>query len=352
MPICGPEGAVHGGSGQSSFGGPNGQSTFGGYGAPGSGIVDSLELHHQRVLGDQSTFGGAHPEPPTQFVGSGDACGGGFCGVGNLCCEPQETTTSTNWAYVGEGNGSFSTLPMYNYVGDGAGNYEREDVVSYRISGCRPQCLGILCCLASIGLVSIPLMAWWHHLSATAQTAPTSAPVDLTSPHWATGSNVTNPTAAPNCLEGWHSWRTSWGADKKLYCCNTYGRGCEVRTTMAQTSASGTQRAMVVKPPALTLPQPLPNPVPVPAPAARAPVAAATTSLPYDCAAGLSNWVAGWSSSKKDWCCRNAGAGCGALQTTSSCPPQDCNAGFSNWRSGWTPQKKAWCCTHENKACE
>jgi len=298
---------------------------------------------------------GTQPDIPTQFVGSGDACGGGFCGVGNLCCEPQETTTSTNWAYVGEGNGSFSSLPMYNYVGDGAGNYEREDVVSYRISGCRPQCLAMLCCFALIGLVSIPLMAWWHHLSTMAQLTPTPAPVD-----WVAGSNVTAGTvpipspALPNCLEGWHTWQTSWGRQKKQYCCSAYGRGCEVRTQIVSTTAqapSTIPRAMVVKPPALTLPQPLPNPVPVPAPAASV-AATATTPPDYDCAAGLSNWIAGWSDSKKDWCCRHTGAGCGVVPTTTTCPPQDCNAGFSNWQAGWTPEKKAWCCTHENKACE
>jgi len=309
MPICGPEGAPHGGGGQ--------RSSLGGYSVLGD---------QSTFGGDQTTFGDVQSESPTQFVGSGDACGGGLCGVGSLCCEPQETTTSTNWAFVGEGNGSFSSFPMYNYAGDGVGNYEREDVVSYRVSACRPQCLGILCCLILIGLVSIPVMAWWHHLSTTAQPAPTGAPT-VAPLDWTTGNNLTSGTvsisasAAPNCLEGLHTWRTSWGADKKQYCCNTYGRGCEVRTlvittTTAQaskTSASSTNRAMVVKPPALTLPQPVPNPVPVPAPAAQAPVAkAATTSPPYDCAAGLANWVAGWSASKKDWCCRSTGAGCGA----------------------------------------
>eukprot|EP00443_Scrippsiella_acuminata_P072798 CAMPEP_0115515080 /NCGR_PEP_ID=MMETSP0271-20121206/76019_1 /TAXON_ID=71861 /ORGANISM="Scrippsiella trochoidea, Strain CCMP3099" /LENGTH=209 /DNA_ID=CAMNT_0002945615 /DNA_START=1 /DNA_END=625 /DNA_ORIENTATION=- len=35
-----------------------------------------------------------------------------------------------------------------------------------------------------------------------------------------------------------------------------------------------------------------------------------TTMLPYDCAAGLPNWKAGWSIAKKVWCCQNAGKGC------------------------------------------
>jgi len=33
-------------------------------------------------------------------------------------------------------------------------------------------------------------------------------------------------------------------------------------------------------------------------------------SLPFDCAAGLSNWKAGWSAPKKAWCCQHGGKGC------------------------------------------
>lgn len=32
--------------------------------------------------------------------------------------------------------------------------------------------------------------------------------------------------------------------------------------------------------------------------------------IKYDCAAGFSNWVRGWSLAKKDWCCKLQGKGC------------------------------------------
>mmetsp|Transcript_57638 Transcript_57638/g.150153 ORF Transcript_57638/g.150153 Transcript_57638/m.150153 type:complete len:309 (-) Transcript_57638:103-1029(-) len=37
-----------------------------------------------------------------------------------------------------------------------------------------------------------------------------------------------------------------------------------------------------------------------------------TTTLPFDCDAGLANAAAGWSDPKKDWCCHNARKGCPA----------------------------------------
>merc|ERR1712087_1002080 len=54
------------------------------------------------------------------------------------------------------------------------------------------------------------------------------------------------------------------------------------------------------------------------------------TSEPYDCNAGYSNWGAGWSPNKKEWCCANKKMGC--AETTSE--PYDCDAGYSNWLAG------------------
>merc|ERR1719343_1920269 len=35
-----------------------------------------------------------------------------------------------------------------------------------------------------------------------------------------------------------------------------------------------------------------------------------TTALPYDCNAGVENWMEGWSAPKKTWCCAHGGKGC------------------------------------------
>merc|ERR1712232_1416503 len=42
----------------------------------------------------------------------------------------------------------------------------------------------------------------------------------------------------------------------------------------------------------------------------KAPTPPPTTSLPYDCQAGVSNWQMGWSDPKKAWCCAHGGKGC------------------------------------------
>eukprot|EP00441_Pelagodinium_beii_P029566 CAMPEP_0197708736 /NCGR_PEP_ID=MMETSP1338-20131121/128103_1 /TAXON_ID=43686 ORGANISM="Pelagodinium beii, Strain RCC1491" /NCGR_SAMPLE_ID=MMETSP1338 /ASSEMBLY_ACC=CAM_ASM_000754 /LENGTH=575 /DNA_ID=CAMNT_0043292667 /DNA_START=94 /DNA_END=1821 /DNA_ORIENTATION=+ len=74
------------------------------------------------------------------------------------------------------------------------------------------------------------------------------------------------------------------------------------------------------------------------------------TSLPFDCAAGFSNWKAGWSQPKKAWCCTHEQRGCEVSHFVSL--PFDCAAGYARWKDGWSQPKKAWCCAHEQKGCE
>jgi len=72
------------------------------------------------------------------------------------------------------------------------------------------------------------------------------------------------------------------------------------------------------------------------------------TSLPFDCAAGFSNWKAGWSQPKKAWCCTHEHKGCEVPASL----PFDCAAGYFNWKIGWSQPKKTWCCAHEHRGCE
>jgi hypothetical protein len=70
-----------------------------------------------------------------------------------------------------------------------------------------------------------------------------------------------------------------------------------------------------------------------------------STSEPFDCEAGYSNWEAGWSNGKKVWCCENKHVAC-------SSEPFDCSAGYSNWQAGWSLAKKKWCCANKVMACQ
>ncbi|CAE7408929.1 unnamed protein product [Symbiodinium pilosum] len=105
----------------------------------------------------------------------------------------------------------------------------------------------------------------------------------------------------------------------------------------------------------------------------------------YDCAAGIKNWLKGWSHRKQSWCCQNKGIGClhevshpfdcsigsathwpaqktvwCCLHQNRGCPSQvtfaqahafDCSAGFSNWQVGWSVAKQEWCCMHHGRGC-
>ena len=75
----------------------------------------------------------------------------------------------------------------------------------------------------------------------------------------------------------------------------------------------------------------------------------------YNCHSGYSNWYFGWSVHKKDWCCNHAGLGCpgtwrGSYHFNAHMVHgvghahgriYDCGAGFSNWMQGWSDSKKA-----------
>merc|ERR1712039_945241 len=81
-----------------------------------------------------------------------------------------------------------------------------------------------------------------------------------------------------------------------------------------------------------------------------------TTSLMYECKVGSATQLGfGWSKQKQVWCCTREHLGCPptpppVIQTTSS-TPYDCSAGFSNWQRGWSDGKKRWCCTHAARGC-
>lgn len=68
----------------------------------------------------------------------------------------------------------------------------------------------------------------------------------------------------------------------------------------------------------------------------------------YNCRNVTNNLERAWSSTKRDWCCANAGSGCTAPTTSAMF---DCQAGFANWANGWTDAKKHWCCTDKKLVC-
>jgi len=76
-----------------------------------------------------------------------------------------------------------------------------------------------------------------------------------------------------------------------------------------------------------------------------------TSSVPYDCEAGLDEWVLGWSDEKKRWCCSHRGKGCSAAAPALPTEPFDCAMDYSDWAKHWSYRKKAWCCRQYARGC-
>merc|ERR1739836_123243 len=74
---------------------------------------------------------------------------------------------------------------------------------------------------------------------------------------------------------------------------------------------------------------------------------------PFNCADDQSEWQAGWSVEKKQWCCQIHGKGCpeDAVAGADTATAFGCNAGFANWVKGWSISKKTWRCQAAHKGC-
>jgi len=173
--------------------------------------------------------------------------------------------------YVG-GGGAYTTETTYKYVGTGAGEF---DMVT-------PKKTNMMCVLGvGIGLLVLVVV-----IVLLLLPQPTS-------------STTLATTALPfDCNEGFGNWE-SWSITKKSWCCTNEDKGCP--TTQAPTPPPTTQ-APPTPPPTPPTPPSTPPPTPPPTPP--------TTALPYDCNAGVANWMVGWSAAKKAYCCQHGGKGC------------------------------------------
>ena len=89
--------------------------------------------------------------------------------------------TTTDWSYVGQGNGGYNVTPSYAYAGEGAGSYSKDVMVTPY--GCRIK----PCCLLLALLALIPLLYYLlkpcgglcdlFGLNCDACITPTPAPV-------------------------------------------------------------------------------------------------------------------------------------------------------------------------------
>jgi len=255
---------------------------------------------------------------------------GGICARGaNVCFEPEPVVTSTNWSFVGPGRGGYERLNTYDYVGDGAGSYEKEPVSGgRRVNTC---CLG---CLVAVALAGLGGFIGGRRLAAVSPLGAAGALGGGADPaENGTNASAANATASYDCKRDYFGWLKAWPPAKQAWCCEHHGRGCPRDAA----NATGPGAAGPGRPEADGL---LGG-----AAAGReddSTAAVVDDSVSYDCAEGYSNWKAGWSTGKKEWCCREEGRGCRF----------DCDAGLSNARAGWSSPKKLWCCEQAQKGCD
>lgn len=229
----------------------------------------------------------------------------------DVCFEadPAAAQQSTHWVYAGEGRGAYQSNTEITYVGEGRGAYNKEVVTNTGGWRLRPMWYLCGCFLCFLPLFFITF--WFWPRPVPSRDVPEKPLVD--------------------CYTGYYNgmWRETWDVDHAAWCCAEMGRGCPAHDEV---------------------------PVPVPAP---------RPQFHYNCNAGFSDWYWGWSNHKKGWCCSHVRKGCPGTWHGSyhfhahmvhgvghaHGKIYDCAAGFSNWMQGWSDSKKDWCCKRENRGC-
>jgi len=138
------------------------------------------------------------------------------------------------------------------------------------------------------------------------------------------GCTTTDGPVQFDCQAGLSNWESGWNDAKKQFCCHKTGQGCDPFDCAegVVTAWSITKAAWCCDNGELGCPS--------------------TTTIAYDCNAGLQNWEKGWSPGKKEFCCEKTGA---------ACKPYDCQEGLSNAEHGWSESKILWCCDKEGLGC-
>ncbi|CAE7924290.1 unnamed protein product [Symbiodinium sp. KB8] len=250
--------------------------------------------------------------------------------------------TSKGYQYVGASMGQYSVSSDMVWVGRGMGDWEKKEAAKKGSSGavwCVP-CLMLAALLIGLGLL------WWFLSHRT--------PV---------GADDMEPTL--NCYEGYHDWKNLWTPEKQAACCDQYGRACPHFHVERDVIHKQVPYPVSSPPHYHYVSVPVPSPSHVVYKTRYIPPAPVEHHFAYNCHAGFSNWYFGWSDHKKGWCCTHQHLGCpgtwhGSYHLSKHVMHgighavghiYDCEAGYSNWMQGWSDSKKDWCCSHEQKGC-
>ena len=307
------------------------------------------------------------------------------------CGGEGEVKRSEQFVYVGESKGSWSQNASMQWMGAGHGAYEKEVVKSYTGYRCRPWCLGVAVALLLLPLCILVWYFWprpspdysdvlncddghhdwenlwteWHQkecCSLKGRGCPEEKQVVdkvVHVPVFHPAHNHYVPVPSPpqivyknryfhlppkiiyehphhefhyDCHEGYSNWFFGWCAHKKSWCCDHMSMGCPgtwhgsyhlhthvFAKGIGQSSLPARYRDL--RPECIKW------------------LLGHACGRVYDCNADFSNWMQGWSDSKKDWCCLKRNRGCVKFH---------CSSGAAHM---WDAEKRSWCCSNFQKGC-
>lgn len=264
-----------------------------------------------------------------------------------------------SWLYAGPGRGDYEELRSYEYYGEGSGMPEPDLGVTWRLRRCWHVVFG---CLFFTALIF-------------------ACPNLVSAAEWAKGEGF-------DCDVDVAQWRNGWSEEKKTWCCRTSRKGCENPHEVSSANHAIVQVWPAIKWDTTTMASTFETSITTPlfecgvAPDGHSPWSAVktawccinmhmacprtTTSVPYDCWAGLANWERGWSAPKKSWCCEHQHVACPTPRSDLAglAPPgitlpeapshvnkYICSGGSANGYTGWSLEKKAWCCEYRDRGC-
>mmetsp|Transcript_25988 Transcript_25988/g.56428 ORF Transcript_25988/g.56428 Transcript_25988/m.56428 type:complete len:239 (-) Transcript_25988:397-1113(-) len=224
------------------------------------------------------------PQQQSQGMLSGLSCTRGCGNVRSVCFEPEQTTTTVKWQYVGKDNGGYAKVQTFNYVGSKKGSYAQRTGC-----GCRVF-LVILLSAILVGCIIAPL------LSTKGRETLASAWASLTG----SGSSGAVGVELFNCQH-----ETLMIPTKLDYCCQKHNTFCNYGSTTGEVALSTAA-------PATAAPATTAAPITT---ALRTTAAPATTKQDvkqeYNCyGPEAANWETEWSIAQQVWCCLHHKQGC------------------------------------------
>ncbi|CAE7553299.1 unnamed protein product [Symbiodinium natans] len=282
----------------------------------------------------------------------GDGCLGA-CVEG----DPSSIQTHESYKYVGEYQGEYTTNTEHVYVGNGRGDWEREVRTTYAGWKVRWYCMALL---GALLFIALGWLLWWLWLRIPSQDQGHDQVETL---------NCYEGYHDWETL--WDAQKQAACCDRYGRACPHFHVEHDVIHQQVPYPVSSPPHYHYVPVPMPSPPHVVYKthyvhiPAPAPPPMPPMPPPAPVHHFAYNCRAGYSNWYFGWSHHKKVWCCHHTNRGCPGTWHGSYHLHMhvmhgvghahgriyDCAAGFSNWMQGWSDSKKDWCCSHEHKGC-